>query len=474
MSRLVALFIIPLLFFWAPSAFASADSGYRIIGAYPLNEEVAFVVMNESSNVLYLVFYNGSSFRAEKLNISEEYHIVHWNGNSWLLQKGERGTVGLYIYNGTLEHVKTFKNGSLCTDNDLQIRWNGKEYLITFLGKGREDLSTGECIFRFKNYLLSGDRLIPLNATGSGMWVPGLNAWLVGESLVDENGRVIGKYNFSKTGVYSVGLAVDGNKTLVVVSSDGGWIRVFALENSSLILVYSKKLGKWELGNDPRPPNIWTGKPILIGYESGDTLVPTLWLFNGTDFMKIKTEFKTSTSLDPIFCSDQGYILASTPVNVTKRGGLLHLELYTFKDSSLSKVSSLEVKWGYVRVINAAEFWGFPVPEIERGEILVVSNGDYIFLFNSSHAVNLLSGMVFKLPEPLHDGRYWVAPYCGGWIVFNEEKVYFFKNGRFRDITQEMLSALHGKKNRVSLTAVILGGLVLVAVVLIVALRKRG
>lgn len=460
---------------------------WKIMDAYSIGDRIAFVVLNETSEELYTVVYNGHFFEAEQLNFTlKRYQVRHWNGEYWLLQKGEMGTVELYTYRkGRLRLIKTFEGGSLCTDNDLDInKWNGREYSLTFLGADpRDDPMRVECMFRFKDYLLREDKLIPLNVTGQGIWIPELNAWLIGESLVDENGRVLERYNFSKTGIYSVGVVVDNGRTLIVVSSDGGWIRIFAIKNSSLVLTYHRRFEKRELGEGPYPPDVWIGKPVLFDRDPRNTSISVVWLFNGTDFIKIHT-FKDYAMLYSVTTSDKSYILSRVPTNMGTHI-LLNFNLFELRGFSLVKVGSLKVKYVYFTVIDMNESKGFPAPKVEPRSMLVASGENSVFLFNSSHIFDFLSGDSFELPDALKNG-YKVALCCGGWIVFNENRAYFFKNGKFSDITPKILSALSKSPESNSnlttvispesngyLTAVIFGGLAVVIAILLVFLRKR-
>ncbi len=446
---------------------------WKILDAYSTGDKIAFIILNETSGKFYGVVYNGHFFEAERLNFTlERYQVRHWNGKYWLIQRGETGTVELYTYHkGILKLIKTFRGGSLCTDNDLEIKWNGKEYILTFVGAGpHDDPITGECTFKFEEYLLQGDKLIPLNVTGREVWIPALNAWLIGESLVDENGRVLEGYNFSKTGIYSVGVAVDNSKTLITVSSDGGWVRVFAIRNSSLVLIYYRRLEKRELGRGTYPPKVWIGKPVLFGSDPRNTSISVVWLFNGTDFIKIHT-FEDYARLYPVTISDRSYILSRIPINM---GTHILLNLFELRGFSLVQVSSLKVRNNYLRVINMKESKGFSAPKVEPGSMLVASGENSVFLFNSSHIFDLTSRDGIELPDALKNHGYKVALCCGGWIVFDENKIYFFKNGKFSDITPEMLSALSGSsKSNSYLTTVILSSLTVVVAVLLVFLRKR-
>ncbi len=446
---------------------------WKILDAYSTGDKIAFIILNETSGKFYGVVYNGHFFEAERLNFTlERYQVRHWNGKYWLIQRGETGTVELYTYHkGILKLIKTFRGGSLCTDNDLEIKWNGKEYILTFVGAGsHDDPITGECTFKFEEYLLQGDKLIPLNVTGREVWIPALNAWLIGESLVDENGRVLEGYNFSKTGIYSVGVAVDNSKTLITVSSDGGWVRVFAIRNSSLVLIYYRRLEKRELGRGTYPPKVWIGKSVLFGSDPRNTSISVVWLFNGTDFIKIHT-FEDYARLYPVTISDRSYILSRIPINM---GTHILLNLFELRGFSLVQVSSLKVRNNYLRVINMKESKGFSAPKVEPGSMLVASGENSVFLFNSSHIFDLTSRDSIELPDALKNHGYKVALCCGGWIVFDENKIYFFKNGKFSDITPEMLSALSGSsKSNSYLTTVILSSLTVVVAVLLVFLRKR-
>ncbi|MCO6040928.1 hypothetical protein [Thermococcus alcaliphilus] len=478
MSRVVKdtvfVSILFLLLIGSIPVSAGCTDNLKIINAYSVGDKVAFVVLNTTSNKLYALTYNGYSFEVEPLNFTTSYLVRHWNGKYWLLQKGRRETVSLYTYqNGVLRLVKTFSGGSLCTDNDLEIKWNGREYFLTFIEAGsHDDPNTGECTFKFKHYLLKDENLAPLNVTGQELWIPALNAWLIGESLVDENGKVLGEYNFSKTGIYSVGLAVDGGKTFLVVSSDGGWVRVFTIRNSSLVLIYNRRLEKRELGEGPYPPKVWIGKPVLLSRDSHNESRVNVWLFNGTDFVKIHT-FEKYATLYPVTTSKKSYILSSIPTIKGVKDIHVLLELFEIRGALLVQVGSLEVEGNYLRVIMQ-ELEGFPAPGIEPGSMLVASGKSSVLLFNSTHVFNFTSGKSIELLDALKNHGYRVALCCGGWIVFNENMIYSFKDGKFKNITPEMLLALSERsKNKGSSRTVILSSLMVVVVVLLVFLKKK-
>ncbi|WP_456396121.1 hypothetical protein [Thermococcus sp.] len=480
MSRVVGSKKLPVLFLLflliGSIQVWGKEDDLKILDAYSVEGKIAFLVFNETSEELYSVVYNGHSFEAERLNLTlGRYQVRHWNGEYWLLQKGERGTVELYTYHkGKLRLIETFTGGSLCTDNDLEVKWNGREYFLTFIMQdSNDDLNTGECNFIFKYYLLKDENLIPLNVSGPAMWIPSLNSWLVKGSiayLIDENGRLLGKYDFSKTGIYSAGLVINGNETLVTVSADKGWVYIFNTRNSSLVLIYSQKLGERELGEGPYPPKVWVGKPVLFDRDPHNDSVSIVWLFNGTDFIKIHT-FEGYATLYPVTAFNRSYILSGTPAN---RGTHILLNLFEFRDSSLVHLSSLKVRNGYIKVVNTGELKGFPALKVESGSMLVVSGENSVFLFNSTDMFDLTSGEGIDLPNALKNHEYKLSFCCGGVVVFNENRAYLFENGKFSDITPEMLSALsrNSESNGFS-TPFTLITLAVIIIVLLVSLRKR-
>lgn len=477
----VLLFALLVLFAYNTPVLAdSINNGLKITNAYSTGDKVAFTVLNTTSNKLYALTYNGHSFEVEPLNFSMVYQVRHWNGQYWLLQEGERGTVKLYTYRrGKLRIIKAFSGGSLCTDNDLRIKWNGEEYFLTFIGGSpKDDPITGECYETFHNYILKDENLIPLNVSGSATWIPALNAWLIGESLVDENGRVLGEYNFSETGIYSVGLVIDGNRTMVTVSSDGGWVKIFTIGNSSLVLTYNRRWGKRDLGEGPYPPAFWIGKPILFDIDSNNVSRVTAWLFNGTDFVRIHTFENTMPR--PLATSKRGYILSRTSSNT---GTDISLNLFEVRNFSLVQISSLKVKNNYLRyylkvVENTRELRGFPALKVEPRSMLVIPREDSVFLFTSTNIVELISGNSTELPIVLRDHDYRASFCCEGVILFNENKAYLFKNGEFIDITPKMLSALLENERdsepstRPTLTLIMIA-LVIMMAAMVVFVRKR-
>ena len=488
MSRMVKASLVSLLLLLLFLGFApvlGAGSDLKILNAYSLGDKVAFLVINRTSGGLYSIVYNGRSFEAERLNFTPTtYLVLHWNGSGWLLQRGETVTVGLYMYHdGRLRHIETFRGGSACTDNDLDVRWNGREYLLTFVkGSPEDDLATGECRFISRDYLLRGGHLISLNVSGQEIWVPALRAWLIGGYhlgyLFDENGRLLGEYNFSRTGIYSLGLVINGSKNLITVAADRGWVKVFATRNHSLVLTYRGRFGERILGEGTYPPEVFVGKPVLFDIGSYNSTESTVWLFNGTDFIRAG-EFDNAMLYSVTLPGwKRSYILSSTPMKTYTQLGLFEV-----RNTSLVRIGSLKVENGYLKVVRA---WprGFPALEVSPGSMLVAPSENSVFLFNSTHMADLISGRTFSLPDALRDHDY-RATFCrGGVLLFNENRVYLFKNGEFRDVTPKILSASSSReknktvsplnKSRVERTAVLLSSIaVLVIIAGLVLLWRR-
>ncbi|ADT83130.1 hypothetical protein [Thermococcus barophilus] len=215
-KKLLTLFFVLLLFITSLSISLAQD--VEIFNVYSFGDKAAFIVVNTTTFESYALIYNGSFVEIYPLNFSLRYTPVHWNGKYWLLQKGRRGTVELYIYNGTFKHIKTFKNGSLCVDNDLKIKWNSKEYFLTFIGASPYDNpNTGECILKFKHFLLKDGNLIPINVSGSPYWIPPLNVWLVGTSFVDEDGNIT-HLNIVNASLYSEGVAYNDTHVWLIIA----------------------------------------------------------------------------------------------------------------------------------------------------------------------------------------------------------------------------------------------------------------
>ncbi|WP_297475455.1 hypothetical protein [Thermococcus sp.] len=482
-AGLTSLLFLLLLLGFAPAFGAGSD--LKILNAYSLGDKVAFLVINGTSGGLYGVVYNGSSFEAEGLNFTPTIFLVrHWNGSGWLLQRGETVTVGLYTYHeGRLRHVETFRGGSACTDNDLDVKWNGREYLLTFVkGSPEGDLATGECRFISKDYILRGRNLVPLNVSGQEVWVPALNAWLIGcyhlGYLFDENGRLLGEYNFSRTGIYSLGLVIDGDKNLITVTADRGWVKVFAAGNRSLVLTYRGRFGERALGEGPYPPVLWVGKPVLFDIGSYNSTESSVWLFNGTDFVRAGELGNAMLYSVTLPGWKRSYILSSTPMKTYTLLGLFEV-----RNTSLVRIGSLKVENAYLKVVRA---WprGFPAQEVSPGNMLVAPGENSVFLFNSAHMVDLISGRTFSLPHALKEHEYGVTFCRGGVFLFSENKVYLFKNGEFRDVTLEILSALSSleknktapslHENREERTAVLLSPIAVMVVIVGLVFLWRG
>jgi len=286
-----------------------------------------------------------------------------------------------------------------------------------------DDPSTGECDFIFKNYLLEGENLIPLNVSGPAIWIPALNAWLVEGSLaylVDENGKLFGEYNFSRTGIYSVGLVINDSKNLVTVSADGGWVKVFAVRGSSLVLIYNRRLEERELGEGPYPPEVWIGKPVLFDRDPRNDSISIVWLFNGTDFVKMHT-FRGYATLYPVTASNRGYLLLRVPAN---RGTCILLNLFELKGFSLVQLSSLKARHNYLRVVNTGELKGFPALKVGSRSMLVAPGEDLVFLFNSTDMFELTSGNSIELPNAIRNiitGYHFAVE--GWWYLMKTEHI---------------------------------------------------
>lgn len=319
--------------------------------------------------------------------------------------------------------------------------------------------------------------------------MPQLNAWLVlADSwiyLVDENGNVLTKRKISETGWYSTEIAVDGNRTFLVVSADGGWVRMFTIENSSLVLTYNRRLENRTPENAGiYLPDFWIGSPILFRESQNDSSV-TVWVFNGTDFAKIRTfeDENDYTELHALVTSNKGYILSTTPIFGNSEGASLRLELFELRNLSLDPVNSLSVNDSFVRIAYVRDYgsfgatwpwWTLSGLKVEPGFPLVVSGGSSVLFFNLTHVFNLTSGKGVELPGSLKGREYKVAFCCGEWLVFGDDSVYAFKNGQFSDLTREMLLALYKKpRSGIPLGAVIKSGLAAIAALVAVAILRR-
>lgn len=494
MPRLVTCAALAFVFIFlivSPAPALGIESSLKIVNAYSAGDKIAFLLLNETSNGFYGVVYDGRSFEAEKLPFGREYIVRHWNGKYWLLQKGNTVTVKLYLYrHGKFELVHTFRGGSACTDNDLDIAWNGREYYITFLGAGpNDDLAHGECSYEFRDYLLKDGTVLLLNVTGLERWVPQLNAWLVVADswiyLVDENGNVLTKRKISETGWYSTEIAVDGNRTFLVVSADGGWVRMFTIENSSLVLTYNRRLENRTPENAGiYLPDFWIGSPILFR-ESQNGSTVAVWVFNGTDFAKIRTfeDENDYTELHALVTSNKGYILSTTPIFGNSEGASLRLELFELRNLSLVPVNSLNVNDSVVGIAYVRYYGSFGADwpwrtlsglKVEPRFPLVVSGGSSVLFFNLTHVFNLTSGEGVELPGSLKGSEYGVVFCCGEWLVFGDDSVYAFKNGEFENLTIKMLSSLYKKpRSGIPLGAVIKSGLAAIAALVAVAILRR-
>ncbi|WP_367884894.1 hypothetical protein [Thermococcus sp. JCM 11816] len=214
----------------------------------------------------------------------------------------------------------------------------------------------------------------------------------------------------------------------------------------------------------------------------------TVWVFNGTDFAKIRTfeDENDYNELHALVTSNKGYILSTTPpiFGNSEGGASLRLELFELRNLSLDPVNSLSVNDSFVRIAYVRDYgsfgatwpwWTLSGLKVEPGFPLVVSGGSSVLFFNLTHVFNLTSGgKGVELPGSLKGREYKVAFCCGEWLVFGDDSVYAFKNGQFSDLTREMLLALYKKpRSGIPLGAVIKSGLATIAALVAVAILRR-
>ncbi len=428
-KKSLILFFILLIF---SLSFSSAQD-VEIFNVYSLGDKVAFVVVNTTTHKPYaLIYQNGSFVEKYPLNFSLEYMPIHWNGKYWLLQKGVRGTVELCIYNGTFKHIKTFNNGSLCTDNDLEVKWNGREYFLTFLGAGpHDDPMHGISDFILKNYILKDEKLIPINASGEPYWIQPLNAWLVGEYLVDEDGKITHINITVNARIYNKGIAYnDTHVWLIIVWSSDRFtnVTIYELNGSTPVEVYSTKVR-----GGASPPDIWRGNPILIGcIETPKSYNHSILLFNGSSLLKIHDWGNTYTLIHPISVGKRIFVLC-----LYNRFAPDTSDLFEIKNGKAKLLNTFTV--GYVYVYDVNDYRGFPAFTLWTSSSLILYTNNSIFLFNPTYVQNLLTtNERIYLPEGLRWKEYNVTYCCDGWIVFTKNEVYILKDNKFENLTPKL------------------------------------
>lgn len=400
--------------------------------------------MNTSNNQLMeLVYKDGRFVEMRPLNFDLAYSPVHWNGRYWLLQKGVVGRVELYIYNSSLKHIITFEHGSICAGNDLRIRWNGKEYLLTFLkGSPNDNPATGECYYPTEMYLLLNDRLIPLNVSGDMGWIATLREWIaIGEkiALINETGGVVflnvptPHLNATRPRVYNGGIAYNGNRTWLLLT--WGWdyenvshVKIYLLGKDTVRKVYSEEVP----GITCPGAMIWNGIPLFIqsvtlpGYSG---LNITVLAFNGTELSRVGT-FNECSQLTPISLGGRAFILC-TAVGGGRRLTIMKLFSITGGRTELLRTFTTS---GYPYIYGVGDFLGFPAFEERNDSSLILYTNDSILLFNSTTVMNLLAGEKIPLPANLKEGNYRVSYCCGEWILFTKSEAYTLKGRKFTEL----------------------------------------
>ncbi|WP_457751864.1 hypothetical protein [Thermococcus sp.] len=435
-SKVVSFFILSLLF---TLPLVSSAENLEILNVYSLGDKAAFLVMNTSSNQLMELVYENRDFTGtHSLGFGLAYSPAHWNGRYWLLQKGLGPVVGLYIYNGSLKHVKTFVNGSVCAYNDLRIQWNGREYLLTFLKSSpRDNPATGECYYPTERYLLLKDKLIPLNVSGTMTWVPPLGEWIaMGEkiALINETGGGV-VLNVPIPGLYGSEIAYNGSKVwLVLYWADGNLthVEVYRLERNVARSVYHGDVNGRvggpvvTLGNWPRKP-AWNGNPILI--QSTGLLNDTVLIFNGSGFSSVGM-FNDCSELTPMSVGGRVFVLCTVVGGDRRSTGM---KLFAIEDGRAELLRSFTTR-GYPYRYRVEDFLGFPAFEERNDSSLVLYINGSILLFNSTTAMNLLTGEKSPLPASLNGRSYRVSYCCGGWILFTKSEAYTLKGGKFAEL----------------------------------------
>ncbi|NJE61733.1 hypothetical protein [Thermococcus sp. 21S7] len=458
MSRLVsfkiASFFVLSLLITLP--LVSSAENLKIINVYSIGDKAAFLVVNTSNNQLMELAYKDGRFtRMRPLNFSlRTYSPVHWNGEYWLLQKGLGPVVELYIYNGSLKHVKTFVNGTICAYNDLRIWWNGEEYLLTFLKSSPNDNpATGECYYPTDMYLLLNDKLIPLNVSGTMTWVPPIKEWFAtgvdwfeGDkmekiALINETGGVV-FLNVTLQGLYGSEIAYNGSTAWLVLDWAEGnltHIEVYLLGRNVARRVHHEDangsigipIATW--GNWPQKL-AWNGNPILI--QSTGILNDTVLIFNGTGFSRVGT-FNDCSELTPVSVDGRVFILCMMAGGERR---VTMMKLFAIKGGKKELVRTFRTS-GYPYRYGVKDFLGFPAFKENNHSSLILYTSDTIMLFNSTHAMNLLTGERTPLPAGLR-GRNYNVTYCSGeWLLFTKSEVYTLKDGKFAELKLTISSA---------------------------------
>ncbi|WP_456396516.1 hypothetical protein [Thermococcus sp.] len=399
---------------------------YIIDDAYSTGDRVMFIVEENGSRMAFL--YNGSIAEREFLNFGGSYHPLHWNGDFWILKRGNRN-VTLALYNGSLKILAEFKNGTLCNDN-LFLSWNGEKYMVQFIqGPSRCGLGTGG-MERSELYLIRGGRLYYLaefDGSVSVYWFQ--NRWfIIGDGgilyTVEEHslrkiGDVTGRASFVS----------DGKKLWVLTAerifNASGLeyrITVYSLKASHLERIFSKKVD-----GIVGIPQYWKGNPAFILQKNG---YYWLMVFNKTsgDFSGIRICKGDYLHIIP----NGNSILAICGRLSREKAAKNRWYIFRIAGRVLRNVTVMRSReWPYIYEKDA--ILGFPALGVENGTFLIVSG----FAFNTSTVVNLLTGKQVVLPGDIRGKNYRIVPYRNGWILFTSAEAYLMNNTGFVKIVLE-------------------------------------
>ncbi len=379
-----------------------------------------FIVKENGKQLAFL--YKRNVMEREVLNFSNSYQLLHWNGAFWLLKKGDRN-VTLALYNGSLRILKRFTNGTQC-NNNIFIDWNGKEYLIQFIqgplrcGLGSEGREQSEL------YILRGGKLYYLarfEGTAQMDWLQ--NRWFIignGTLYAAENHilRRLGNIRGRTSLVIENGrIWVLSAERLFNVSGLKYRITAYRVETDHLKSVFSENVD-----GIVSMPQRWKGTPLFVLKNDG--------------YYQLMVLNETAKSFFDVRICKGDYLhvipngLALCGHLSRKKAGENEWSVFRIEGNIIKKTAVFRNReWPYI--YDKDEIRGFPALNVKNGTFIIISG----FAFNTSMAVNLITGERIALPEEIKGRTYKIVQYTNGWVLFTEDKAYLMNNTRFIEIT---------------------------------------
>ncbi|ADT83131.1 hypothetical protein [Thermococcus barophilus] len=189
------------------------------------------------------------------------------------------------------------------------------------------------------------------------------------------------------------------------------------------------------------PPDFWRGNPILIQRTTtskGSNM--SVLLFNGSALLKIHT-WDECSMLYPVPVGGRIFTLCLSKSKAKYTSNILELFEVKNKNKKAELLNIFRTK-GYIYVYDVDDFKGFPAFKLWKHSSLIIYTNESIFLFNSTHVLNLLTNERIELSEGLKNMEYYVAYCCNGWILFTKSGAYSLKNDKFENLTPKLITFL--------------------------------